>query len=248
MEHERAHRQVPVEEFRGARLVRSDTPHKPSQVDDNIRSGTIKQPHDLVFFRQVVLATAHDYNLLGLRLMQRPNEMRSDEAGPASHHNTLVNPKTHLCTSDWFRRKHHALNEVAQNVLDRNVALLNALDILTRHNNRYIHERGNRPTSLTQQPDGRHSDFGSSFHGLNHILRPSACRDNQQYVFRSSQSEDLTLKDAFKTEIISPRGEDRRIRCQRNGGHRRSWILLCQDVHELGREVLRISRTPTVPA
>src|SRR5438128_1060216 len=152
-----------------------------------------------------------------------------------------------LISKAWVSPEQRLLYQFANRMLDGQKALLHMLRICARHNDRII-DFGTQGTPIAEKADGMYAKLVGGGYGLTDVHRCPTRTDRNEYVARLCQRLNLALEDAVKAAVVRKSGQKRRIGRQGDGRERRAVKVFVEQIRELCRHMLTVSRAATITA
>src|SRR6184192_3375522 len=136
------------------------------------------------------------------------------------------------------------LHHFADQVLDREVHLLDPRGVVRRHDQGHVGQLLEAAARLAQEAHDAHAAGLRRLRGTNHIGAFSARRVEREHVAGPRQGFELAREYFVEAHIVGARREERAVGREGHGAERRPVGLIPHDV--LGREMLRGRRAAAV--
>src|SRR3954463_3986175 len=169
-------------------------------------------------------------------------------AGPYAYPRGETATPFRVGTASGRIRVQRALGEHREEVLDREVALLDVSGGRRGNPDRDVRHRRQRPARGARQADHRDAGRVGYLGGSHHVGGVAARRDRDEDVAVRSYRLDLPGEHPVGAVIVRDRGKRRRVGGQRDRAHGRTRMVERQGAHELRREVLCIRGASPVAA
>jgi hypothetical protein len=138
------------------------------------------------------------------------------------------------------------VDRLAQQVADRDVALLDPRRDVRRHRHTGVAARDEGRAARAGEPDHAHPSPARGLDGEHHVLRRAARRDRDQHVARAAERLDLAREHLLVAVVVRDRGQRRRVGGERDPGERPA--LEHEPPDQLGGDVLRVGGAAAVAA